>query len=393
MTREPTSERVAGLGLDHLHKHYANTHAVADVSLTVAPGETVALLGPSGCGKSTLLRLVAGLERPDAGRVTLGDRDITQQPAQQRGFGMVFQDFALFPHLNVANNVAFGLVEQGWSAAARQKRVGELLELVGLAGFETRRVPQLSGGEQQRVSLARALAPQPSLLLLDEPLSNLDVALREELKVELADLLGSLETGAIYVTHDQSEAFTLADRVALMRRGRLEQIDTPGALFAAPNTLWAAQFLGHQNLYPLSEHAALQRWLRHVGIDTDTPNETLLLRNDLVTLERLKDSADVDHKNTGRADTGREDVDHDEWSAKLRGITRVGALYTLRLWVSDLGIALSWSGFARELPDIDIGDEVRLGIPRDALVLLAKNIDQDEDAEQNARDRVDAVRS
>lgn len=358
MTRERTSRQVSGLGLEHLHKHYADTHAVADVSLSVRPGETVALLGPSGCGKSTLLRLVAGLERPDAGRVTLDDEDITRQPAQRRGFGMVFQDFALFPHLSVADNVAFGLVERGWSAADRQKRVSELLDLVGLAGFDTRRVPQLSGGEQQRVSLARALAPEPSLLLLDEPLSNLDVALREDLKAEFAVLLASLETGAIYVTHDQSEAFALADRVALMRRGRLEQIDTPDALFATPKTLWAARFLGHQNLYEVSEHSELRRWLRQIGLGTDEQSKTLLLRNDLVTL--------------GRAQPGEDD-----WDAELRDRTRVGALYTLRLWVSRLGIELSWSGFARELPDIDVGDGVRLGIPHDALVLLAESTDED----------------
>ncbi|MDZ7704500.1 MAG: ABC transporter ATP-binding protein [Trueperaceae bacterium] len=379
MTREPTSERVAGLRLEHLHKHYANTHAVADVSLTVTPGETVALLGPSGCGKSTLLRLVAGLERPDAGRVTLDDHDITRQPAQQRGFGMVFQDFALFPHLNVADNVAFGLVERGWPAAARRTRVGELLELVGLTGFGARRVAQLSGGEQQRVSLARALAPEPSLLLLDEPLSNLDVALREDLKAELADLLGALDTGAIYVTHDQSEAFALADRVALMRRGRLEQIDTPDALFAAPKTLWAARFLGHQNLYDVSEHPEVRRWLRQIGLGPDEQNKTLLLRDDLVTLDSPEDSREDDSREPGR----------DAWRAELRGMVRVGALYTLRLCVARLGIEIRWSGFARELPEMGVGDEVRLGIPREALVLLAE--DSAEDTRPNDSEHTETV--
>ena len=384
MTREPTSERVAGLGLEHLHKHYANTHAVADVSLTVTPGETVALLGPSGCGKSTLLRLVAGLERPDAGRVTLNDHDVTRQPAQQRGFGMVFQDFALFPHLNVADNVAFGLVERGWSAAARRTRVGELLDLVGLAGFGARRVAQLSGGEQQRVSLARALAPEPSLLLLDEPLSNLDVALREDLKAELAELLASLDTGAIYVTHDQSEAFALADRVALMRRGRLEQIDTPDALFAAPKTLWAARFLGHQNLYDVSEHPELRRWLRQIGFDLDEESGTLLLRDDLVTLNSPEDNSPED----SREDDSRE-PERDAWRAELRGMVRVGALYTLRLWVARLGIEIRWSGFARELPEMGVGAEVRLGIPRDALVLLAE--DSTEDTRPNDGEHTETV--
>ena len=206
-------------------------------------------MGPSGCGKSTLLRLVAGLEPPTRGRIFLGDRDITALPPQRRGFGMVFQDYALFPHLNVERNIAFGLVEAQWTKEARRARVGELLELVGLEGLEKRRVFELSGGQQQRVALARSLAPRPALLLLDEPLSNLDAALRDELKRELEQILGALEVSALFVTHDQSEAFTVADRVAVMRSGRLEQVDTPTTLFAAPASVWVAHFLGHTNVF------------------------------------------------------------------------------------------------------------------------------------------------
>src|SRR5690606_17354658 len=215
---------------------------VGGVSLDVASGATLGLLGPSGCGKSTLLRLAAGLESPDGGRVLFEGRDVTLDPPQARRFGVVFQDFALFPHLDVAGNVAFGLVEQGVGRAEREARVGELLELVGLSGLQRRRVDRLSGGQQQRVALARALAPNPPLLLLDEPLSNLDEALRHELKDEIVSLLDELAIAAIYVTHDQAEAYAVADEVAVMREGRLVQVATREELLEKPADAWTARF-------------------------------------------------------------------------------------------------------------------------------------------------------
>ena len=212
MLRLRRSERCASvsLRLEGLSKRYDDIQAVDGVSLELRPGETLALLGPSGCGKSTLLRLIAGLEDVDAGRIFLDGEEVTKRSPQNRGFGMVFQDYALFPHLNVENNIAYGLVEKGWHKEERRERVDNLLQLVGLEGLNRRRIEALSGGQQQRVALARALAPRPSLLLLDEPLSNLDLALREDLKGQLKDLLSNLELSAIYVTHDQDEAFTLA---------------------------------------------------------------------------------------------------------------------------------------------------------------------------------------
>lgn len=231
-----------------LTKRFGEVTAVADFSLAVADGETVALLGPSGCGKTTVLRMIAGLEQPDAGQVLLAGRDATGWPPERRGVGLVFQSYALFPHLSVGANVAYGLrFRRGvdWKA-----RVRELLSLVDLSGYERRKPHQLSAGQQQRVALARALAPEPGILLLDEPLSALDAALRKELRAELRALLGKLGMTALYVTHDQEEALALADRVAVMREGRLDQVAPPAELYARPRTPFVAAFLGRANLWP-----------------------------------------------------------------------------------------------------------------------------------------------
>ena len=222
--------------------------ALDHASLDVSNGETVTVLGPSGSGKTTLLRVVAGLQVPDKGRVVLDGKDLAGIPPHRRGIGLVFQDHALFPHRNVAENVGFGLRMRGDNPAATARRVRELLELVGLAGFERRSVGTLSGGEQQRVALARALAPEPRLLLLDEPLGSLDRRLRDRLLEDLARLFGQLDVTAVYVTHDHSEAFILGDRVAVMRRGRVVQVATPDELWARPVDEDTARFLGIANV-------------------------------------------------------------------------------------------------------------------------------------------------
>jgi ABC-type Fe3+/spermidine/putrescine transport system ATPase subunit len=238
------------LDIQRVHKAYGATTALRGVSLQAAAGEIVALLGPSGCGKSTLLRLVSGLEAPDAGTITFGGTNLAGVPPHRRGFGLMFQDYALFPHLDVAANVAFGLHMRGTPPAASRARVAELLDLVGLAGYERRRVYQLSGGERQRVALARTLAPDPQLLMLDEPLGALDRALREQLLEELAAILRRVRLTTLYVTHDQQEAFALADTLVLMRAGQIEQLGPPEAVYRQPATLFAAQFLGIINLVP-----------------------------------------------------------------------------------------------------------------------------------------------
>lgn len=221
---------------------------VDDASLELAAGETVALLGPSGSGKTTLLRLVAGLERPSSGSVLFDGADVTALPAHRRGFGMMFQDHALFPHLDVGKNVEFGLRMARMSGPERSKRASELLELVGLAGFERRAIEKLSGGERQRVALARTLAPSPRLLMLDEPLASLDRGLRERLVGELRGILERLNIPALYVTHDQFEAFTVADRLAIMDRGRIVRAGTSRDVWEAPATEFVARFLGMDNI-------------------------------------------------------------------------------------------------------------------------------------------------
>ena len=236
------------LDLHNLRKSFGAIRAVQGISFEVAEGEIVALLGPSGCGKSTLLMLIAGLERPDEGEIFWDGFSLMDIPAHRRGFGLMFQDYALFPHLDVFDNVAFGLRMADSGPVETRQRVTEMLELVGLAGFEKRDVSSLSGGEQQRVALARSLAPRPRLLMLDEPLGALDRTLRERLMTELRRILSQIGQTALYVTHDQEEAFALADRLVVMRAGQVEQIGAPQEIYCHPASLFVARFLGMNNL-------------------------------------------------------------------------------------------------------------------------------------------------
>ncbi len=227
---------------------YGPVLAVDHVDLAVAPGEVVALLGPSGCGKSSLLAAIAGLV-PHAGQVRMDGEDVSRRRTDQRDLGLMFQDGALFPHLDVGANVAFGLRMRGWPAAGRRDRVAEVLDLVGLAGLQDRRVDALSGGQAQRVALARAIAPQPRLLLLDEPLSSLDRRLRDRLLAELPDVFAAVDAAVVHVTHDQDEALAVADRVAVMDAGRIVRIDPPAQLWDDPGTAFVAGFLGWHDVF------------------------------------------------------------------------------------------------------------------------------------------------
>jgi thiamine transport system ATP-binding protein len=238
------------LHIEGLVVAYLGEDILRGIDLHVPAGQLLCVLGPSGGGKSTLLRTVAGLEEPRAGSVRLDGRDLARVPAHERGVGLMFQDYALFPHRDVGQNVAFGLRMHGVSAHESSSRVRELLELVGLPGSERRPVDQLSGGEQQRVALARALAPRPRLLMLDEPMGSLDRALRERLPEELREIFGRLGLTVIYVTHDQDEALSVADRVILLHAGRIVADGTPEELWLAPPTAWAARFLGFRNVAP-----------------------------------------------------------------------------------------------------------------------------------------------
>jgi putative spermidine/putrescine transport system ATP-binding protein len=225
------------------------TRALDPVTLVVARGETLVLLGPSGCGKTTMLRIIAGLEKPDAGgRVLFSDTDVTGIPIEQRNVGMVFQSYALFPNMTVASNIGYGLKIRGIDRNERRARIAELMALTGIEGLEHRRIDQLSGGQRQRVALARAVSVRPSVLLLDEPLTALDAALRDRLRLELDRLLRTLGITTIYVTHDQAEAMALADRIVVMRKGAIAQIGSPRDIYFAPANRFVAEFIGAANI-------------------------------------------------------------------------------------------------------------------------------------------------
>jgi ABC-type Fe3+/spermidine/putrescine transport system ATPase subunit len=238
------------LQVTSISKSFGGTLVLHAVSFCAHQGEILCLLGPSGCGKTTLLRIIAGLEVADSGDVAFEGRSLDDVPVHRRGFGLMFQDFALFPHRDVMANVAFGLRMQNLSQSQVEARVAKMLDLVGLEGYERRQVYDLSGGEQQRVALARSLAPGPRLLMLDEPLGSLDRALREDLMNELRAILKGVGVTVIYVTHDQQEAFAVADRVIIMHQGRIVQKGPPQAVYRRPASAWVARFLGLTNLIP-----------------------------------------------------------------------------------------------------------------------------------------------
>ncbi len=240
----------AHLVLDNVSKHFEETAAIDHVSLAIPRGSFTTLLGPSGCGKTTTLRMIAGFYEPDSGSITLGGRRIDQLPAHQRGTAMVFQDYALFPHMTVYDNVAYGLKLAKVGRDERERRVAQTLDFVGLGGLARRWPNQLSGGQQQRVALARALIVEPEVLLLDEPLSNLDANLRERMRWELRELQQRLGITFLYVTHDQEEALAMSDWIAVMREGKVEQWGTPWEIYHRPRSEFMAQFVGAANLLP-----------------------------------------------------------------------------------------------------------------------------------------------
>jgi putative spermidine/putrescine transport system ATP-binding protein len=241
----------AAIELRDVGRAFGAVVALERVSFAIAPGEFFALLGPSGSGKTTCLRLIAGFDQPDAGRVLLGGEDVTDAPPYARDVNTVFQDYALFPHMSVADNVAYGLRIRGIDGRERRSRAREMLELVRLGELGARRPYELSGGQRQRVALARALINRPKVLLLDEPLGALDLRLREEMQTELKGLQQRLGITFVFVTHDQGEALSMADRVAVFSQGRIEQLDTPRALYTRPRTAFVARFVGSANVVPI----------------------------------------------------------------------------------------------------------------------------------------------
>jgi iron(III) transport system ATP-binding protein len=276
------------LKIEALHKHFAGVAALDNIELQVGASEFVCLLGPSGCGKTTLLRIIAGLLAADSGRIVLGEQDLALRPARERGFGIVFQSYSLFPHMTVAQNVGYGLTIRRTPAAEARQRITQLLQTVKLAGFEQRYPAQLSGGQQQRVAIARALAVNPALLLLDEPLSALDARVRADLRLELREVQRQLGIPTLMVTHDQEEAMSMADRIVCMNQGRIEQVGSPQDLYLRPRTRFVANFMGHSNL--MSREQVQAHWpqlLAHAPTGFDPASLALCVRP-----ERLRLKAD-----------------------------------------------------------------------------------------------------
>ncbi len=286
------SDSGTALQVIDVYKRFGDLTALGGVTFEVATGEIVAVLGPSGCGKSTLLSIIAGLETPDDGDVTWMGNSLDGLPPYRRGFGLMFQDYMLFPHMNVFENVAFGLRMSGHPPKAIARRVEECLALVGLSGMNARDVTTLSGGEQQRAALARSLAPRPALLMLDEPLGALDRGLRERLMLDLRSILRGLRQTAVYVTHDQEEAFGLADHIVVMDAGRVAQIGPPQAIYRSPASPFVARFLGLTNLLEGTVRAESGRtWVDTPIGDLPIPARptgrvTVLIRPDAASLER-----------------------------------------------------------------------------------------------------------
>jgi spermidine/putrescine ABC transporter ATP-binding subunit len=260
---EPAGIRLEGVSATMQDRNRGEIVAVRDVDLDVRPGELLTLLGPSGCGKTTTLRMIAGFQAPSSGRILIAERDVTHVPANQRDIGFVFQNYALFPHLTIFGNVAYGLQVRNNSAGEIERAVAEALELVGLAGFGERLPNELSGGQQQRVALARAIVIRPRVLLFDEPLSNLDAKLRVSMRGEIRHLQQALKITTVYVTHDQEEAMAISDRIAVMEAGRIVQLDSAEALYRRPATAFVAGFIGRANLL-------------HATVESVSPDQTTL---------------------------------------------------------------------------------------------------------------------
>jgi ABC-type Fe3+/spermidine/putrescine transport system ATPase subunit len=337
------------LRIANIRRSFGALHILRGISLDVAEGEIVCLLGPSGCGKTTLLRITAGLETADGGDLRLDGQSILNTPAHVRDFGLMFQEYALFPHMNVAQNVLFGLRMRHMPKAQARQRLSEVLALVGLEGYENRGVAQLSGGERQRVALARSLAPNPRLLMLDEPLGSLDAALRERLVLELHTIIKQLGLTAIYVTHDQHEAFAIADRIAVMNAGQIEQVDRPPDLYRRPKTTFVARFLGFNNIVPILKRDAMRLQTPLGEFPSMDSASTLLLHPDGLQIDSAGADLTVE--------------------AVIQEMVFSGDSYRVEAW-HDSGITLTFRVSSRELGSLKVGNRVHISVAEDSIVPL-----------------------
>ena len=353
---------MADLRIDGVAKQYAGRTVLHDMSLELARGEFLSLLGPSGCGKTTLLRIIAGFESPDHGRVFVGGQDITALPASQRRLGMVFQAYSLFPNMTAADNVRFGLRVRRLAAAEQQQRVGAMLELVGLSSHADKYPHQLSGGQQQRVALARALAIQPALLLLDEPLSALDAKVRVQLREEIRRIQRDTGVTTVFVTHDQEEALSISDRVAVMHEGRLVQVGAPAAIYQEPAHAFVAQFIGISSRLPARVIDAEQGVISVFDQRVPAPRARGLAPQDALHLYLRPEDVEL-HALNGSTPPG----------AVLQGTVRestfFGAVTRLRVDLDSGERVLSdlSTSAAQQLP---IGSRVHIGWQADAMRLL-----------------------
>ncbi|MHB2263798.1 ABC transporter ATP-binding protein [Aliihoeflea sp. PC F10.4] len=323
VTQSPGAEEGdSHLLLDHLQKSFGDFQAVEDLNVSVRRGELIALLGPSGCGKTTTLRMIAGLASATSGRILVDGREIQSLPAHDRDMGLVFQSYALFPHMTVERNVAFGLEMRGVTKDHLKTRVARALELVQLGHLAQRRPRELSGGQQQRVALARALVIEPSILLLDEPLSNLDAKLRDQMRVEIRDIQQRLGITSVFVTHDQVEALSMCDRIAVMNKGQLAQIGTPQDIYERPATPFVAEFVGRINKLPgrmkdNSTIAVAERTFKTTRNIGESGDVTLMIRPHRI--EMVKHGTPVDGRNVAEGTIARATYVGDilEYSVKL----------------------------------------------------------------------------
>jgi putative spermidine/putrescine transport system ATP-binding protein len=346
------------LELSHIHKDFAGTVAVQDFNLVAEQGEFISFLGPSGCGKTTTLRMIAGFELPTSGKIILGGQDLTFVPPNKRKVGMVFQSYALFPNMTVAENIGYGLKVTQTPKIEIATRVEEMLALIHMQDYNRRYTYQLSGGQQQRVALARALAIRPQMLLLDEPLSALDAKIRLELRTEIRRIQKHLNITTIYVTHDQEEALTLSDRVIVMNRGRIEQMGTPFEIYNFPTTEFVASFVGHINLIPVSFVNVAERL---VQLDGRTVRAGRVAEK--FSMEKARLAVRPEELNPGHSSG------HNNLSGKVASVNYLGSIVRIQVDVS--GSLLSMDLFNEQKLKIPtIGEPYDLHFPVDACWLI-----------------------
>ena len=354
------------LHIQNVIKNYGAVKALDNVSLNIPHGSLVCFLGPSGCGKTTLLRSVAGLEDIDSGQIMLGDADLSRTPARSRNFGVVFQSYSLFPHMTAARNIAYGLECRSWTKAQIASRVREMLELVHLSDQAEKLPAQMSGGQQQRIAIARALAPNPSLLLLDEPLSALDAKVREELRNEIRALQKRVGITTIMVTHDQEEALAMADVIVVMKDGHIEQTGTPQMLYQQPVTSFVADFIGRMNILPLDkaggkglQFADKALKLNHSGAHGSAPVSKVGIRPESISL----------------LPASQAQTDDNHFPATIRSQIYLGHISRLEVVPDkrpDVKISVEMHGALNKIGDMpQTGDAVTLHLPAEALRVLA----------------------